>query len=404
MTSEFPKDTIGQPPSGGMVERVKRLLMSPRSEWEAIDREPMSAMGIFTSWAVPLAAIGPVAGLIGGQIFGTNLWFVHFRPSLTSSIGTAVLTYIAALVGVWVLALVIEALAPNFGSVKNRDQAMKVAAFSYTAAWIASVLNIMPALAAIGMLLALYSFYLLWVGLPIVMKTPADKVTGYVVVSVVVAIIVQIIISAIAGSIAATLFVTSPLGQAANGTLTIGDTKIDTGKVNAAAAKMQAAAEAMANSANGKAGDGATVKAVDPNQLQAMLPASIGGWTRTSIESQGGGAAGFNGARAEAHYTSGDQSFDLSVADMGALGNLATLGGALNATSNRQTETGYEKTEVKDGGMVSEKWDNQDKSGSYSMMVASRFLVEAEGDAPDIAILKSAVGSINPGQLAALTK
>lgn len=406
MASEFPKDTIGQPPSGGMVDRIKRLLLSPKAEWPVIDSQPMTAMGIFTSWVVPLAAIGPVAGLIGGQMFGLGTFMFHFRPTLTFSITTAVLGYVASLIAVWVLALVVDALAPNFGSVKNQNQAMKAAAFSYTAAWIAGVLQIIPALGMIGLLLGLYSFYLLWIGLPIVMKTPADKAPGYVIVSVVVAVIVQVIVSIIIGTVTAGMLTAATmgaptLGSADSGSVTIGGTTIDTAKLQAASAKMEAAAKSMQAGANGTS---TGTKAVDPNALQGLLPASFSGWNRTSIESQGGGAAGINGSNARAEFKSGDQNFSLSVTDMGALGNLATLGGALNASSNKQTETGYEKTEMRDGNMVSEKWDNQSKSGSYSVMVASRFSVEAEGSAPNIDTLKAAVAAVNVGQLQSLAK
>ena len=80
------------------------------------------------------------------------------------------------------------------------------------------------------------------------------------------------------------------------------------------------------------------------------------------------------------------------------------LGGAFAGQSSKQTATGYEKTETVDGRMVSEKWDDSDHSGSYGAMVASRFMVAAEGNAPSIDTLKHAVGSIDLGKLEALAK
>jgi hypothetical protein len=138
--------------------------------------------------------------------------------------------------------------------------------------------------------------------------------------------------------------------------------------------------------------------------LQAMLPASIGGFTRGDVESSSGGAGGLNGSRAEGRYTAGNQSFTLSVADAGAMGALATLGGALNVQSNKQTATGYEKTEMVGGSMVNEKWNTDSRSGSYQTMVASRFIVAADGNAPNIDTLKQAVASIDTGKLAGLAK
>jgi hypothetical protein len=402
MASEFPKD-IGQPPvgGGGMIGRVQRLILKPKDEWAAIDAEPATAREVFMRWAVPLAAIGPICSFIGGQVFGVGAFLIHYRPPLISSLILALISYGMALAGTWIFALIIDALAPSFGSVKNFNQAMKVAAYSYTAAWICGVLQIMPALAIIGILLGLYSFYLLWVGLPMLMKTPPDKAPGYVIVSIVAAFGVYLIIGVIVGLISASLITAATLGSP-GGTITVGGTTLDTGKLTDAAAKMEVASKSMEASLKG--GDGA-VKVVDPTALQNMLPASFSGWNRTSVENQGGGAGGISGSNAEAQFQSGDQSFRLSVSDRGALGNaINVLGSQINASSNKQTTTGYEKSEMQGGNLVEEKWDNQSKSGSYSVTVASRFAVEASGSAPSIDTLKSAVASVNLGQLQSMTK
>ena len=86
------------------------------------------------------------------------------------------------------------------------------------------------------------------------------------------------------------------------------------------------------------------------------------------------------------------------------MGAIATLGGAVNASSSKQTATGYEKTAMQGGNMVSEEWDNQARSGSYSVVVASRFAVEARGSAPSIDVLKGAVGAVDLGRVKALAK
>ena len=406
MASEFPKDTIGQPPpSGGMVARIQRLILRPKEEWPAIDAEPMTTQGILTGWVAPLAAIGPVAHLIQSQLFPVSFLGVVWRPSLGGSIATAVLTWALIVAMVYVWALIIDALAPSFGGTKSPISALKVAAFSATAGWIGAVLGIIAPLAIIGMLIALYNIYLFWIGGPMLMKVPQDKAPGFVVVSIIVGIVANMLAGVIAMSIAGTMFAMTPGGLGTlgvpNGSVTIGDTTIDTGKLAAAGARMEAAATSVNNAAKG---NGASAKAIDPNALQALLPGSLPGWNRTSIESQSGGAAGIGGANARADYQAGDRNFSLSVTDMGVIGNLATLGGALNATTNKQTATGYEKSEMEDGNMVSEKWDNQSGSGSYTVMVASRFAIEAEGSAPNIDALKAAVTSVDLGRLQSLAK
>ncbi|WP_034160417.1 Yip1 family protein [Sphingomonas sp. ERG5] len=382
----------------GMVNRIKRLLLTPAAEWDRIDSEPMTVRGIFTGWVVPLAAIGPVAALIGSLVFGYGFLGFSYRPSLMSAVTTAVIGYALALVGIYVLALIIDALAPSFGATKNPVSAMKVAAFGATASWLAGIFQILPALSFL-IFLGLYSFYLFWIGLPKLMKAPADKAVPYVLVTMVVAVVVFVVIGAVAGAVTAQ--VARPLISAssgtASGTMNVpGVGKVDLGKLEEAGQKMEAATARMqADAASGK------TNAVPAAALQAMLPASIAGFARGDTESTSGGAGGIGGSRAEGKYSAGEQNFTLSVADMAALGSLATLGGALNVQSNKQTATGYEKTEMVGGAMVTEKWDSSEKRGKYETMAGSRFLVTAEGNVADIATLKAAVAAVDASKLAA---
>jgi len=396
MATQIPGD---QP--AGMLDRIKRLLTAPAQEWPLIDAEPMTVKGIFMTWVIPLAAIGPIAHLIGMLVFGIGFLGISYRPSIGVALGGAVTMYVLALIGTFVMALVIDWLAPNFGATKNPVSAMKVVAFSMTAAWIAGIFQIIPNLSWLA-LVGLYSLYLLWIGLPLLMKAPTDKAPAYVIVSIVVCAVAMVVVNYAALSISGS-FMRPPLladSGSVSGTMSVpGLGSVDLGKVNEAAAKMTAATEKMqADAKNG------TATAVPVAALQAMLPATIAGFTRGDVESSSGAAAGIGGSRAEGRYTLGDQSFSLSVADMGAIGSLATLGGAINAQSSKQTATGYEKTEMVNGSMVSEKWNTESHSGSYETMVASRFMVSADGNAPSIDTLKQAVATVDTGALASLAK
>jgi len=396
MATQFPGDQ-----TAGMIDRIKRLLTAPAQEWPRIDAEPMTVKGIFMTWVIPLAAIGPIAHLIGMMVFGIGFFGITYRPSIGVAVGGAVTMYVMALVGAFVMALVIDWLAPHFDATKNPVAAMKVVAFSYTAAWLAGIFQIIPMLGWLG-LVGLYSLYLLWIGLPMLMKAPADKAPAYVVVSILVCIVAVAVISFASASLTAT-FIRPPLiadSGTVNGTVAVpGLGSVDLGKANEAVAKMKAATDRM--QADAKSG---TTSAIPASTLQAMLPATIAGFTRGDVESASGAAAGLGGSRAEGRYTLGDQSFSLSIADMGAMGAIATLGGAVNAQSSKQTATGYEKTEMVGGSMVSEKWNTQDHSGSYETMVASRFAVSANGNAPSIDTLKQAVATVDPAALASLAK
>lgn len=206
MASQSPDQTPSTPPpptsppppgDGTMVGRIKRLLTSPGTEWDRIDAEPMTEQSILTSWVAPLAAIGPLATLIGGQLFGWRILGVVVKPALGSAIAAAVVAWLLAIGGVFILALIIDALAPTFGAAKNRVAALKVAAFSGTAGWLAGVFGIIPSLSFLG-ILGLYSLYLFWVGLPKLMKVPGDKAIGYVAATIVSAVVLYMVVGAVA--------------------------------------------------------------------------------------------------------------------------------------------------------------------------------------------------------------
>ncbi|OYY91982.1 MAG: hypothetical protein B7Y45_00355 [Sphingomonas sp. 28-66-16] len=391
--------------SASLTERAKRLILTPGAEWARIDAAPMTKAGIFSGWVIPLAAIGPIAALIGSLVFGYGAFGITYRPSIMSAVATALVSYGVALASIWIMALIINALAPNFGGTQNATQAMKVAAYSATAGWLAGMFQLMPSLGFLG-LLGLYSLYLLYVGLPMLMKAPADKAMSYTIVTIVVAVVLFLVAGGITGAIASRAG--SPFGSlggrgpdgSLSGTLNIpGLGKVDAGKVEEASRRIEAAADRIKSGAADA--NGSIVPAAS---LQALLPAAIAGFARGDTESSSGAAGGIGGSRAEARYTLGEQSFTLSVTDTGALGSVATLGGALNIQSNKQTANGYEKTEMVDGRMTTEKWNGGSGSGSYGTMVGSRFMVSAEGEAPSIDTLKGAVAAVDLARLEALAK
>ena len=168
-----------------LISRVQNILLRPKEEWGVIDAEPATIGGIYTTYVLILAAIGPIALVIGQQVFG----IYGFKPPMQFTIAWAVITYVLALVSVYVNALIIDALAPSFGGTKNSLNAFKVAAYSATAAWVAGIFAIIPALAILG-LVGLYSLYLLHLGLPRLMRVAEDKAIVYTIVVVVVWIIV----------------------------------------------------------------------------------------------------------------------------------------------------------------------------------------------------------------------
>ena len=180
-----------------LTQRAKNILLQPAQEWPVIDQEQGNAAELFRSYIAPLAAIGPVASIIGLSLFGVSVTVVgRYRLPLGNAIGHAVTTYVFALIGAYVLALIIDALAPTFRGTKNNFQALKVAAYSSTAAWLAGIFNLLPSLALLH-ILGLYSLYLLYLGLPVLMKAPNEKAMSYTIVVVIAAIVIFGVIGAL---------------------------------------------------------------------------------------------------------------------------------------------------------------------------------------------------------------
>ena len=180
-----------------LLERVKKILLQPAEEWAVIDKESGTAVDLYKSYIIPLAAIGPIASIIGLSVIGVGLPMGgSYRVSLMSAIAHAVTAFVLALVGTYVLALIIDALAPTFLGVKNDFQALKVAAYSSTAAWLAGIFSLIPALAFLQ-ILALYSVYLLYLGLPVLMKAPQEKALPYTGVVIIAAIVIFGVIGAL---------------------------------------------------------------------------------------------------------------------------------------------------------------------------------------------------------------
>ena len=108
----------------------------------------------------------------------------------------------AQLAQVYVMAWIVDALAPTFAAQRDPLQALKLSAYAFTAAWVAGLGQIVP---WVGALIALaggfYSIYLFYLGLPVLTKCPRDQAVSYTVTCVVAAIVFSFIASHVVGSI-----------------------------------------------------------------------------------------------------------------------------------------------------------------------------------------------------------
>jgi hypothetical protein len=180
-----------------LFERVKAILLTPQTEWPVIAREGGDTSGLFTGYVAILALIPALAGFIGSSLIG------RYAPVMSGLLG-AIIGYFLNFVVVYVVALIVDALAPTFGAQKNFSSALKLTVYSYTPVWLAGIFLLIPGLSFLT-ILGLYGLYLLWLGLPPLMQAPRDKALPYAGAVVLAALIIQIVI----GVILAALFIGS---------------------------------------------------------------------------------------------------------------------------------------------------------------------------------------------------
>lgn len=396
-----------------LVARVKAILTAPKAEWPVIAEERTTVKNLYLGYIMLLAAIPPVFGFIENSLIGRSFLGVHVRVGIGAGIGSMILSWILALIGVYVVALIIKALAHTFGGQSDQNQALKVIAYAYTASWIAGFGQIIP---WIGWLILIaggvYSIYLLYLGLPHTMKCPPEKAAGYTAVTIICSIIVYIIIGAIT---AFGTFSHSPATVNSNSTTVTFDKDSPMGKMQALSQRMQAAGKAaQASEESGAAGSSAgaalsalagsktPIKALTADQLKAFLPDQLNGLKRSSLSASRSGIKNMQTSNAKADYGKGtDGHLRLEIADLGGASGMMAFA-RLAGTSESQTDHGYHKKYQRDGNLVEEKWDGRRHTGKYSTTVADRFSVKVSGKVDSMDDLKQAVASIDLTGLAAL--
>lgn len=167
----------GGGPRKGLFERVKAILLTPKTEWPVIDGEAATVGGLITGYALILAAIAPIALLLG-------FFIGPFGGALGSAMGLLIkillLFYVVSLGTVVLLGFAINLLAPALGGTKDAVQAMKLAVYSGTAFWVAGIILLLPDFYYFWAVLGIgYGGYILWLGLPTLMRAPADKAPTY---------------------------------------------------------------------------------------------------------------------------------------------------------------------------------------------------------------------------------
>jgi len=409
-----------------IVDRARNICLSPTTEWPVIAAEPTTTGTLISGYVVPMAAIGAVAGFLGGSLIGQSTFFLGtYRVPLFTGLVVALFTFCMAIVAVFLVSLVINALAPSFGGQQDSIQALKVAVYSYTPAWIAGALRIVPLLGIFAIFAALYGLYLLFLGLPRLMKCPEDKALGYTAVVVVCAIVVSVIVASIGGVIAGAgmigagaLGAASPLG----GTTARRSSEIqfdkdspmgklqDLGKkLEESNKKMEAAQKKGDQNATAAAavetlgtllGGGKRVDPVAIDQLKVFVPDSLGGLAKTSSSAEKTVIAGLMVSKAEAKYGDGaGKSVTLEITDTGGVSGLMGFASWAGVEGEKDNDSATEKTEKVNGRLVHQRMSKRGGSNEFGIVLGNRFVVSANGNGVSLDELKAAVSGLDLAKL-----
>lgn len=443
----------------GLLSRVKNIVLSPKAEWPVIAPEPTTAAQLFVGYVMPLAVLAALIGFLRMSVLGVNSAFgTSFRMPIASGLTYTVMMFVSALFGVFVVGLIINALAGTFSGAKDQRQALKVSAYSLTPAMLSSVLALSPILPTLLQLLAgLYGIYVLYLGLPVLMQSPKEKAFGYTASVVICTILVGIVFAVLStvahiggarqGIFGGTAAERAQQQAAARdqGAAAVGDTIGNIlgtdakGKAGLSAAisnlaKAGEQSQAQAQSAPGAApaasesaapadssqtaqspasavggllgalggtlGGPNRVATVDFKTLTAMLPASLPGMKRTSAQGENQGAIGVRTSSAKADYADNNGGrVHIEIADVSGVSGLMDLAGGLIQSTTSESDSGYERDVQIGGRTVHEKYDAPNKHGDLSIVLVKRYSVDISGQGVDMKALEQSLGQIDLARL-----
>ena len=408
-----------------LIDRVQSILLKPKQTWPVIAAEGGDVASIYTSYVMILAAIPAIAAFIGLSLIGVGAFGVSYRIPILAGVVQMIVSYLLSLVMVFVLALLVNALAPTFGGTKNQVQALKLVAYGSTAGFLGGIFSLIPMLAILGLIAGLYSIYLIYTGIAVLMRCPPDKAGAYTAVVIVCAIVAAIVIGAVSamfvpgrglGSIGAGAAgtvgdVTIKAPDGTNVTINPGGMAEMAKRMEEAGKRMESAQKSGDTAAAGKAmgemmgamtgGNAAPIAAAD---LKTLLPESIGDMKRTGFEASGGQAMGIAGSSAKGSYANGERRLELSITDTGGLAGLAAMAGWANMTMDKETDGKVEKV-YKDGARtVHEEYQKDGSRGEVTVILANGVIVEAEGNRIDVETLKKVIAGVDLNRIEAMKR
>lgn len=180
-----------------ILSRAWDLLRQPKKEWVQIKAEETTIPNILLGYVTPLAAIPPVCDLIGSVLFNRLL---TVEPG--EALIRAIVTWLVSVGLVFFLGVLVNVLADNFDGDKDELAAQKIAAYSMTPAFLSGFFSLWPPLWWVSLFALAAMVYIMYRGLPELMKTPPDRALSYAATVTVAAAVAGIVLFSLASCVA----------------------------------------------------------------------------------------------------------------------------------------------------------------------------------------------------------
>lgn len=422
MTSIDPGSSVRAP----LIERIKNILLNPRSEWPRIAAEPETVGSLYTNYIVPVAGFAVLCSFVSSLI-GVNVLGVTYRPTYWQALSSGVWQLVFTLGGTYVVALVMGYLAKLFGGENNNVNALKLTAYAATAGWLSNIFLLIPGLGFLT-ILGIYTLYLIYTGAPVLLNVPPARALPFTASLVAISIVTTMLIIGLA-----TAFRSGDDGVSADARrhaaeierrlnagreapaeseTTAPDTEQRTAEAPPATVEEEAPAsgsgfgalDALTKRLESLSKGGDNLPPIAPADLKDLLPFDLpGGYKRTETSSAETGMEGMNMATASGIYASGDKQITLTISDMGAAGAVAGLASAFGANTSEEKDGVTRKMSTVGGRMVTEEFDTNQSTGMYGVMAADRVMVKADGrDGASADEIRAAVESVDLGRVETL--
>ena len=418
-----------------LAERVHGLFAKTGDTWKLIATERTSIAQVYQTYLLPLAALAAVLALLGWglvELIGAD----GLGMTVPMAVSSVLVLLVMVLVGIWMLAQVTDALAPHFQARKSELRAFKLMAYSATPLVLVALFTLMPGAAWLGLLGLGYALWLLWQGLPRLMRCPLDKrVPYFAVLAVAVALLAAVTVTLmsfmlqhgrpaprLAGASGTVVSGAAPSASPAgvsSGAVPVAAASVASGVVSeeavmgvSPAASDDASAPMASAPSDAPTADGQGAAPAAPSaplssaalerlsgQIKALSPAELAGLKREQLNTQSLNVAGATGLAVYGDYGQGDKTMSVNWVYVGANPKQTPMGEWANATLQRDDASRSERIYAEGGRHMSESARKDGSGASMKVLLANGVLLDIDAHNLTLEALKAGLPALKLNEL-----